>query len=468
MESEKVANSRRALRWGLTCDKGRCEEKIIKKGKEITEICKFKPKIGEPEENQSEGESCLYYLQKYKALNSNHSLWNYYSYFQIMKYNHKLFSKYLDRKVSIFDEAHKIEDQIIQFIGIDLFKSQIAECEIDIKNFDLDDIDSMANLLEDMSEFYSRKIKNIKETKEFQMNPDYEIITKLERRYERVTNARIEILENKENFVVNDVQKDVYGDFSSVSIKPVGISKFVKEFFGSEYKVFMSATINKSSFCENTGMDPESVAFVDFPKSPFSLDNRRIDFLNVKRLSYGSTEEDELEVIKKIDEIMSEYSNQRGLILTSSVPRCYKILKNLSEKNKQRIRICHSFNRNGKTQDQILKEHEEDPNGVLLSSSLWEGVDLKNELSRFQIIAKVPYPNYKEKRTSEKMKRFPLWYTSQTLTKLLQGFGRSVRNEEDWATSFVLDAAVNNVLFKGRELIPKSFHDVLGLERSRD
>ena len=100
----------------------------------------------------------------------------------------------------------------------------------------------------------------------------------------------------------------------------------------------------------------------------------------------------------------------------------------------------------------------------MLSSSLWEGVDLKDDLSRFQIIAKVPYPNYKERRTKAKMEKFPLWYTSQTLTKLLQGFGRSVRNEKDKAVTYVLDTAVNNVFFKGQQMIPKAYYDVLGIE----
>ena len=99
--------------------------------------------------------------------------------------------------------------------------------------------------------------------------------------------------------------------------------------------------------------------------------------------------------------------SERGLILTSSIPRCQKILQNLSPKNATRIRICHSRNKDGKSQDDIISEHATDPTGVLLSSSLWEGIDLKDDLSRFQVIAKVPYPNYTEKRTKAKMNKFP-------------------------------------------------------------
>jgi Rad3-related DNA helicase len=56
-----------------------------------------------------------------------------------------------------------------------------------------------------------------------------------------------------------------------------------------------------------------------------------------------------------------------------------------------------------------------------------------------------------------------LWYTAQTLTKLLQGFGRSIRSEDDWAKTYVLDTAVNNVFFKAQKMIPRAYHDVLGM-----
>ena len=464
MDSEKIENNRRAMRWGLTCEKGQCQEIIQKNGKEITEICKYKPTIKQVEDNSYDPSSCHYYLQKYQALISKHSLWNYHAFFQIMKFNKKLFEDYLDRKISVFDEAHKIEDQIIQFVGFDIFGGQISECNIQTDRYDFSDLDSMIQLTDDLAYSYANQIKTIKESTAFQNNPDYELILKLERRYEKAAQAKIDILSDKDNFVVNDPVRDLNGNFRTVSLKPIDISKFANSFFETEYQIFMSATLAKNSFCENMGLNKDDVALIDVPTSPFPIENRQINLLNIRRLSYGSTEEDEIEVIKAIDRILDEHIDERGLILTSSIPRCQKIIRHLSPKNTKRIRICHSSNKDGKTQDEIISEHASDPNGVLLSSSLWEGVDLKDDLSRFQIIAKVPYPNYKEQRTKAKMEKFPLWYTSQTLTKLLQGFGRSIRSENDKAITYILDTAANNVFFKGQQMIPKAYYDVLGIE----
>lgn len=464
MESEKINNLGNAMKLGLTCEKGQCQEKTIKDGKEVVEICKFKPSIKQIEEHTKETESCHYYLQKYDALISNHSLWNYHAFFQIMKFNKKLFADYLDRKVSVFDEAHKIEDQIMQFIGFDIFSGQLEECNLRDTKYDVSDLDSVIQLIDDIAYAYAKKIKDIKEGAVYQKEPDFELITKLERRYDRAAQAKIDILNDKDNFIVNDSSKDLDGNFRSVSVKPIDVAKFANSFFSTEYQLFMSATIDKFSFCENMGLNEMDVAFIDTPKSPFPIEHRRIDLLNIKRLSYGSSEEDELEVIKTINTILDRHSDERGLILTSSVPRCQKIIRYLSPKNTRRIRICHSYNQDGKTQDEIISEHANDATGVLLSSSLWEGVDLKDDLSRFQIIAKVPYPNYKEKRTKAKMDKFPHWYTAQTLTKLLQGFGRSIRSENDWAKTYVLDTAVNNVFFRAQRMIPRAYYDVLGIE----
>jgi len=368
MESEKVENERRAMRWGLSCDKGECQERVSKNGKEIFEVCKFKPTIKQVEENTVDSNSCHYYMQKYDALVSKHSLWNYHAFFTIMKFNRKLFEDYLDRKITVFDEAHKIEDQIIQFVGFDIFSGQVDECNLNSEKYDFTDLDSMIKLTDDMTYSYAKRIKDIKESVTFQNDPDFELIAGLERKHNRSAQAKIDIMADKENFVVNDPVKDLNGNFRTISVKPIDVSKFANSFFDTEYQLFMSATIDQSSFCENMGLEKDDVAFVDTEKSPFKIEHRTVDLLNVKRLSYGSTEEDELEVIKTIDRIMDEHSNERGLILTSSIPRCQKIIRYLSPKNTQRIRLCHSKNKDGKTQDEVISEHASDPTGVLLSS----------------------------------------------------------------------------------------------------
>ena len=444
-----------------TCDMGPCSVTVEENQEKVQKVCKYKPKLAEVAEGKIKQDDCLYYLQKYQSLISSHSIWNYASYFQMMKYQKEKYAEYLNKKVAIFDEAHRIEDQIIQFVGIDIYERNLTECKIDVENYDLENIDDVMKLSDGLSESYARQISNLEESSAFAQNPDYEVVQTLENKYKKYAEARSEIYSNKQNFILNKPYFDEGGKFRSLSVKPLDISKYVSTFFDHPVQIFMSATIDKESFCENTGFDSEVVEIVDTQVSPFPIENRKVEFTDVKRLSYNSTRDDELLVIKKIDEIMTKYYDKKGLVLTSSKSRCFQILENLSEENKKRIRICHSFNADGKTQDQVVQEHADSKNGVLLSSSLWEGVDLKEDLSRFQIIAKAPYPMLSETRTKIKMQKYPLWYKAQAIMKLLQGFGRSIRDYGDWANTYVLDSAAHELLLMNRKMVPHAYHDII-------
>ena len=447
-----------AMSQGISCEKGECIERT-KEGK--TQNCKFKPRIQAFEEKTFQEIICPYYEQKYSALLADHSVWNYHSYFQTVKYNRGIYGEYLNRNISIFDEAHSIENQIIQFAGIEIIKKHIDECEIRIESYDLSDIEMIIQLVRDIAEFYARKAKEIRESKIYQENPDYNKIRKIDGDFERFARVRSELSSDPENFIINKPEYKK-GKFKSIVIKPLDVSKYVKEFFITPFQIFMSATINKDSFCQNMGFSSDEIAFVDTPHSPVPLENRRVEFLNTARLSYQDPTVNENRIWLKIDEILSKHKNQKGLILTSSRVRCENIVKNLSLKNKNRVRMCHARNPDEKTQDDVIKEHANSENGVLISSSLWQGVDLKDDLSRFQIIAKSPYPNYTEKWVESKMERYPLWYSSQTITKILQGIGRSIRSKQDWAVTYVLDSAVEPLLNNSKNLVPKSYYDVFG------
>ena len=65
------------------------------------------------------------------------------------------------------------------------------------------------------------------------------------------------------------------------------------------------------------------------------------------------------------------------------------------EKNevKKNIRSSRLLIHSSENRDKVLDKHQRDRRPtVLLSPSMAEGVDLSNDLSRFQIVCKVPYP----------------------------------------------------------------------------
>ena len=94
---------------------------------------------------------------------------------------------------------------------------------------------------------------------------------------------------------------------------------------------------------------------------------------------------------------------------------------------------------------------------VLISPSLNIGLDLKDLLSRFQIITKVPYLNMADRWTNAKRQIDPEWYSWQTVLRLVQAYGRSVRSKEDWARTYVLDSAFISFIRENKKFLPDWF-----------
>ena len=98
---------------------------------------------------------------------------------------------------------------------------------------------------------------------------------------------------------------------------------------------------------------------------------------------------------------------------------------------------------------------------VLISPSLHLGLDLHDDLSRFQIIAKVPYPSMGDSWIVKKFERNEQWYNWQTALRLVQAYGRSVRSKDDWAYTFILDSNLQNFVIKNRAILPAWFTDAI-------
>ena len=467
MSSNEITSKSKALQMGLSCSKGQCES-VVGKNKMT---CKHKEVLYD-ENNNDYGldsfigkktvEPCLYYSQKLNGLEHPRTILNYSIYFHLKEFQAK--TSGVARQVDIFDEAHTIENEIVKFLNINIPKSYLADVDVDVKPYNFTDIDSILILLDDLEDAYIKEKRAI----EYEIGnslvyneEDNEKLKKLSDRLQTIKNYR-ENLSDKNNFIIQDPETDQAGGFKRVSLQPVNVGKYANRYLDSEYQIFMSGTIDDKNFAKSIGMSDDEYKFIDIKKSPFLKENREIDFIDVCRLSYKSSEKDKMAIIKQIEKILKEYQNEKGLILTSSKKHCFDILYGLPREQKSRIQIAHSSeNKNGMTISDILERHKASRNGVLLSSSFWQGVDLKDDMSRFQIIAKCPYPFLGDKRIKKKQSNDPKWYQYQTVLKLLQGFGRSIRSDTDYAKTFVLDNAVADLLIRNRQMVPSAYHDAL-------
>jgi len=161
--------------------------------------------------------------------------------------------------------------------------------------------------------------------------------------------------------------------------------------------------------------------------------------------------------IRKVRDLTIE-DNHNFVVSGIVVHNChsYKVANYIMKNFKSKRLLTH----NSDNRDQILEKHlkSKEPT-VIVSPSMTEGVDLKGDLSRFQILCKVPYPYLGDKLVQKKMKKWTWWYPLQTSKTIIQSLGRSVRSSTDHAISYILDSDWNRFYGQNREMFPVDFKD---------
>ena len=98
----------------------------------------------------------------------------------------------------------------------------------------------------------------------------------------------------------------------------------------------------------------------------------------------------------------------------------------------------------------------EDPT-VLVSPSMVYGIDLKDDLARFQIIVKLPFLPLGSKRIKQLFDIDKEWYENKMLNAVVQAAGRSTRSKNDYSSTYILDGNFINVVTRAKNKLPKHF-----------
>jgi ATP-dependent DNA helicase DinG len=448
---------------------------------------------------------CEYFDQLNAALTSSHSIFNY-SIFLGLLPNRKSLP---ERELLVLDEGHLLETETVKFRGLTISKKRWKRYIHDLKIIDYgyDDIGNWIDFLiqletnmlaltanSSMAESLAieRKVKynywkgeensNNKNRKKIisasdLFDSDEEIVQKYDesiskklatnlgdelavdaiRDAERLTRTINNILANQKNWIISDIKKENY-EVVKIELKPLDISTYCKSLFEKCAKtLIMSATIlNHNAFCRNVGLNPNEVKFIQIP-SDFPSEHRSIIPVNIAYLNYNNLQSNEvrLAIAKTVDNLMSLHKNHKGIIHTTSYEQLNFIKENISETNSRRLLVTDPEIQ----RDEVIFEHTKSTTKptVLISPSLHTGLDLKDELSRFQIITKVPYPNKSDRWTNAKREVDPEWYYWQTALKLIQAYGRSVRSKNDWAKTYILDSAFGYFVNKNKDMLPSWF-----------
>ena len=407
---------------------------------------------------------CTYYHQKWISMKSSHTIYNY-KYFL----SDLFFSSGINkRKLLILDEAHTLESEISSFKNFILNKDNINRFfpKLNLpenKPFDIEThMDFCTNLKKQFSDFIDsaeRLIENSKTKRDINIT-DRNLIDAIA--YEKNLSLFLEDLQyNKDNWLVtNIIKSDRDNKITKIKIEPLDVSNYFKDIFDKGMiSLLMSATIlSKDNLCNSIGLKNDKVKFIKVEESEFSIEHRPIYLMNVAWLNARTMNQSLPQISKVIDNLLSVHKNDKGIIHTTSYSQLQFIKNNISKENSSRlIESNPKIDRN----EMILKHFQSIKPTVLISPSMFLGVDLKDDLSRFQIIVKVPYPDLTDKRISVLKQRNPKWYEWNTILRLVQAYGRSVRNSEDYANTYILDSNISYILKNGKDMIPKWFSEAI-------
>lgn len=390
------------------------------------------------------------YKRSRKMIQSTQNLITNYS----MMFISKLSSGHIpEHLLQVYDEAHVLNevfcDHTAIVVSAEKIEGYIKELKTHGNNKFDDCITDLTNMMMDIksksvdNSNYKEKLKDYKNvyyTVSIRANSQAALIPdikdklkfkKMEKKYGSLAGTIADFLNHEYDHVFDDTK------YNEVSVRAVFIKGMMNMVLG-EYNLFMSATISKDFATETFGLDPDDTVYIDAPQV-FPSENRPLLFLGKEKLNYTNMKEPETitQICNQVNVITKFHAdkNDKGIILVPS----FALTKTISSA----ITGCTVFEHVSGMKIMDLMEEFKNYKGpsVLISPSIYEGLDFKGDISRFQIIVKTPYPSLGDKRIEYIAKHYGNIYKELALLKIIQGIGRSIRSAEDTATTYFLDAS---------------------------
>ena len=97
----------------------------------------------------------------------------------------------------------------------------------------------------------------------------------------------------------------------------------------------------------------------------------------------------------------------------------------------------------------------------MVASGMYEGIDLADDLARWQVICKVPWANLTEPAMQYLAQQDPEGYANEAARLVVQAYGRVCRNPNDFGETFIVDRSFRRLYNDYRELFPGWFCDAV-------
>jgi len=437
LSDDQIKRFRQNIKDKVDCSKGECK----RKGRSKLSYC-------------DKNNICPYFNQVSKAVYSPAVLMNFHSFIFQTEF---VPDRWPQKTLLIIDEAHNVEQVLMDFVSFKITDASdwmpnlpkytsSEEYLIFFEEIGMEDI-----LKEKLSEALSKGDSDEEEYWGKQLS-----------RYQNFKNSMNEhewIPQYEEKSFVKG-KGDGSKRYREVELKPLYISDFADDllFNKVDYILMMSATIlSVDIMCESLGINRSEV-YAKRIGSDFPVENRPIYYEPSGNMSFKEKDKTIPKMMKDIERISKKHDNVKGIIHTHNFAISKYIKDNASEDLKMRLFFQEDFD----SKESMLAIHSKSDDGIIVAPAMHEGLDLKNDLSRFQIICKVPYPGLgNNPQLKKRMDISPDYYTYLTSLKLVQQYGRSIRSNTDYADTYILDGGFKSYFHRAKSMMPKWFVDAI-------
>ena len=452
--------------FGCMLSKGRtCEAGLCQMGME----CRHKPgraSEGEPAGSRMLAETskdrlwigtgeylCRYWEQKCGALNHGCPVMNY-SYFLHETHYAKDFGK---RRLLICDEAHNMEDSLMGFISFSISDRDLkpVNCRIPREGLSIPDwIGKLREWEELLSAERDSTNERMKNTANLQ---DREKLLKkfrnLSEKAGKSASTAESLSRKPKNWVIDT---EIKKKNMKVTFRPVFVREWSHMFFDmADIFLMQSATIiDADAMAKSLGLPPDECLFVR-AGSTFDPGRRPIYYMPLGSMAHREMEDNLPTLARAVRELMEMYPDRKGVIHTHT----YMIQDYLVRKIKSDRFV---YNRDAEKRDQVIRQFIASRHPlVLVTPSAYEGMDFRDDICRWQVLCKIPYPFLGDSQVRKRKEHDARWYKWKSILRLVQTYGRGMRSEKDWCDTYLFDSSFAPLFRNNRELFPDWFTEAL-------
>jgi len=406
-----------------------------------------------------ECDDCPYFLAKDAAMAADNALMNYAYYLAELNYS----GGFGKRELLVLDEAHNAEAALMGFVEVTLSDVQLRRVGIPERIPSAFDDLEFFDFAEDLMPLLRGRSRELEgELKKNKLPADVALESLAHKQWLDNQFARLELLtySREEENVEWVVERTAGADGQRLTFKPVKVSAFAEPLlFGFGERVLMlSATIlDPPTYLRSLGVHPDEAEVIAVA-SEFPPENRPIYPRPTARLTRHYLERDLPKLVAEITELLESHPDDKGIIHAHTYKIAAYIARSLPKRHQARL-VTH-YSAEGR--DDALEKHVRSRRPtVLLTPSMTEGIDLAGDLSRWQVICKLPYPYLGDPQIARRKELDPTWYDWRTCLTVVQAYGRSVRSAEDFAVTYVLDADFPNFVKRQQRRLPGWFLEAI-------